>query len=523
MSTRTYFLFTLIAILLLFVKLGSVSVFQVAEARNAQCAAEMLSSPDKIVPTFNGAMRGDKPPLHYYAMMLAYYFSGKSEAAARFFSSLAGLFTIGFTFLFVRRQKGETSAVVCMLILLSSLHVIFQFRLATPDPYLIAAHCFALFAFWNGYASGNKKWFLLMYAMLGLATLAKGPVGLLLPAATIFFFLLLRKKLTLTNIRNMLPLQGALIFCLLGLPWYVLVHLQTDGAWTRAFFIEHNIDRFSAATEGHKGPFFLPIVFILAGLFPFSVFLPRVLFNCWKQRSYDDWTVFMILAVALILIPYSIASTKLINYTSPVYPFLAAVTGTYLAASFSPNRKQIRFLPELIILVILSCLFPIGFYLWSSGQHFSGLTGYTAFVSLFPLSALIALYFYRKQQPAHSILAIAGGGILFNLLFFTYIFPALDQLSSVRKLQPLIQSNRPVAAFGEYNDAFVFYRNEQVPVLDNEESLRLFIQTHPDALILHKAKKEDLTESLPFLQLVSEEKDMFSSRHSYIYSALKNK
>ena len=91
------------AIILLFIRLGGTSVFQVAEARNSQCAYEMMTSGDMITPTFNAELRTDKPALEYYAMIAAYKLFGKDEGSARFFSAVCGLIVIVATFFFVIR------------------------------------------------------------------------------------------------------------------------------------------------------------------------------------------------------------------------------------------------------------------------------------------------------------------------------------------------------------------------------------------------------------------------------------
>ena len=103
-SHRHLFIITGIAIILLFIKLGAVTVFQVAEARNSEVAAEMLETKEFIVPYFNGEIRTDKPALPYYAMLAAYKIGGIHEAGARFFSALCGLLVIIATYFFYKKK-----------------------------------------------------------------------------------------------------------------------------------------------------------------------------------------------------------------------------------------------------------------------------------------------------------------------------------------------------------------------------------------------------------------------------------
>jgi 4-amino-4-deoxy-L-arabinose transferase-like glycosyltransferase len=511
-SNRTLLYIFFVGIILLFIRLGATTVFQVAEGRNAQCAAEMLKG-DGIVPTFNGHLRTDKPPFHYYMMMAAYKAAGITEGASRFFSAVAGLLVLLGTFWFTKRNFSERAAVMSAVILLASLHFIFQFRLATPDPYLILAHCFSLFAFWEGYARKNSNWYYLMYAMMGLAFFTKGPVGLGLPAATIFFFLLARKELNLKTMRSLQLIPGFLIFCFIALPWYYAVHQRTGGDWTRGFFLEHNVSRFNAAVDGHKGPFILPLVFVLAGLFPFSVFIPMASVEAWKKRAVVPFLFFMLLSALFVILPYSISSTKLINYTSPCYPFLAIICGCYLASV----RKEGRLKWELSVLAIIFLAFPAGYYFWTHADKLPKLQPYIWTVGILTISGIISWYLYNRKRSEQWWIVLAGGSVLFNLLFFALLFPILDTSGSVKRLSGEVAQAQTVVAYRKMNDAFVFYHSKPIPVVVSANEIRNMMQHQPGAMVIQNGKKADLTDSIPELKLIHDEKDLFSSQHTYIY------
>src|SRR5215471_19925044 len=70
-----WFLFILLAFLLLF-RLSATPIYILDEAKNSECAREMMERDNWIVPVFNGALRIDKPPLHYFFMIAAYKIFG---------------------------------------------------------------------------------------------------------------------------------------------------------------------------------------------------------------------------------------------------------------------------------------------------------------------------------------------------------------------------------------------------------------------------------------------------------------
>ena len=95
-------------------------------------------------------------------------------------------------------------------------------RIVILDMLLTFFFSFALCAFFlldsaKSRPGKSRLYFLLMYVAMGAATLVKGPIGILLLAAVIFFYLLLTKRWALLRKLN-LPL-GLAFFVLTAVPW----------------------------------------------------------------------------------------------------------------------------------------------------------------------------------------------------------------------------------------------------------------------------------------------------------------
>ena len=101
----------------------------------------------------------------------------------------------------------------------------------------------------------RRRWLLYgLYAGAALATLTKGLIGVLLPGAVMFLWLLL-----LGQWRRLRPLHlpsGILIFLALGAPWHVLAAVR-NPSWARFYFVYEQWQRF-LTTHGHDryGPWF---------------------------------------------------------------------------------------------------------------------------------------------------------------------------------------------------------------------------------------------------------------------------
>lgn len=346
---KHYGLILAVAGAVLFLNLGGTRLWDRDEPRNAGCTAEMLARNDLVVPYFDGLLRAHKPVLLYWFMMTAYAVFGQNEFAARFWSATFGLGTVLCTYHIARRLFNAEIGLWGALILSTSLMFDVAARAATPDATLIFFSTAALLVFVlatfpsqepdetaaEGSAVENAPqpyhellgpdelfpslWpAATLYALLGLAVLAKGPVGVILPMAVIGLFLLIlrmpaeeiaatepeveapkkRKKAKtaeeeaaetdsslapwrewlgqtwksgvraasvfaplhfLRTLWLMQPLTAILVVLAVAAPWYVWVGLRTEGEWLTGFFIEHNLRRATESFENHTGEIaFLP-------------------------------------------------------------------------------------------------------------------------------------------------------------------------------------------------------------------------------------------------------------------------
>ena len=124
-------------------------------------------------------------------------------------------------------------------------------------------------------ASGSQLGLLLViYAFLGLATLAKGPAGFLLPLLSLAVFLGLTGRLDLAA--RFRPITGALVLLAVVLPWYGLCTLANGWGFVEEFLIRHNLERFLPAAMSTLS---------LSGSFrrlPSSAFSPGAC-NCFRR------------------------------------------------------------------------------------------------------------------------------------------------------------------------------------------------------------------------------------------------
>ncbi len=203
----------LAAAVVFFTNLGTARLWDMDEALHASCAREMFQRGDWVVPTFNGDWFFDKPPLMFWCMISGFELFGVTEFAARFWSAVLGIGTALFTYhlgrLLFRAEVGFWAGLVTASTIIFTVSA----RAATVDSALVFLTTGAILAFVAGglgrqaMAAGHRaeidvskaarpallppSWivFVLIYACLGVAVLAKGPIGVILPVAMLGLFL----------------------------------------------------------------------------------------------------------------------------------------------------------------------------------------------------------------------------------------------------------------------------------------------------------------------------------------------
>ncbi|MDJ1503078.1 glycosyltransferase family 39 protein [Xanthocytophaga agilis] len=517
-----YWIVLLLSIVVFGFNAGELMLYGLDETKNAECAREMLQRNDWIVPTFNGELRTDKPPLHYYGMMIAYKVLGVNEFAARFFSLACGVITILFTYRFTQKYFNTRTAWIAATILLASVHVSIQFRMSVPDPYLIMLMSFSLMSFFYGYSqthhSKSRNGFLLFYIGIGLSILSKGPVGMLLPGLIILFFLILKgdihfsdRKLQLSILSKFHIIPGLLLVLLIALPWYIAVHIQTQGEWTEGFFLKHNLSRYTASMEGHGGIFLITILYVLVGLLPFSVFLPQSFLLAWKQRKNNDVLLFSLLVVSVITGFFMISSTKLPNYTVPAYPF-AAILIAYFLDSVVSTRQYQKLKAGLIVYLILMFILPIGVYIALQQDASLKHLAWLAFLFLtFPLGAATAWVYYNRHNLLIAYHAVVISFLVTIGVLFGYAYPKVDKENPVAQTLRLLPNQQVVVGFKLFNPAYVYYLKRSIPVMHDPKELSLFLRQHPNAIVISREEFMNELTDIAHWKVLKKRRDTFES------------
>ncbi len=314
-------------------KLGSYALVDMDEPRYPQAAREMIAKGEYIVPQFAETRRYDKPILFYWSEILSIKVFGDNEFAARLPSAISALALVLICFLF---GSSVGVSVLSSVVLATSLEFFIMARLSVTDMLLNLCISSTLIIFFLCYSRKlNDKFLLLAAVSAALGLLCKGPVALVLPGLIIVAYLLSDKNLIayFKRIAVWLP-WITMILLAIALPWYIAVDQATGGEFTKAFFLEHNLNRYTSTLSGHKAAWWFYIPVFLVGFMPWTLVLPKALrdwFIVRSDKSYEnDLIRFCLIWFVSVIVFYSLASTKLINYILPCYLPLAMIVALYL-------------------------------------------------------------------------------------------------------------------------------------------------------------------------------------------------
>ena len=240
--------------------------------------------------------------------------------------------TVWLVYAFMKNRFGSASAAASAVVLATSLEFFYLAKGAVTDSTLTFFLTACLLAYW-------EKRIMLAYVLAALATLTKGPVGLLFPGA-----ILLLELLSRGDWRGFIKLQlpkGLLVYAAVALPWYIAMYAVHGQVFVDTFLGMHNVTRFTSAEHdvSNVWTYFVPV--LILGFFPWVTLLPQTVWLAWKEAQYERRTLrFLLLWAAFIFIFFTIAKTKLVSYILPMFPPLAMLVGWRLSRLWVQPVKQ---------------------------------------------------------------------------------------------------------------------------------------------------------------------------------------
>ncbi|GAB6280472.1 MAG: glycosyltransferase family 39 protein [Thermovirga sp.] len=472
-SHKKNILFLLILTTILYlVALGSHGLLEPDEGRYSEIPREMIESGDYITPHLNYVAYFEKPVLHYWLTALSFKMMGQNEFAARFWPAILALGGVFVTYWLANKMNGPRAALLSAWILATSLLYFVIGQINITDMPLSFFMTLSLAGFWMGQRK-DRRFFLLFYVGMALATLTKGLVGVVLPAGVAFWWIILTRKWSV--IRDSLYLPGIVLFFLIGTPWFVLVCLKNHDFF-HFFFIQEHFLRYTTRMHERFEPWWWFIPILLVGLIPWTGFIPGAIrislpTSFSKQTHREKANLFLLLWFAVIFVFFSLSRSKLIPYIIPAMPPLAILAGIFLDDLMDRGKTRALFMGMLFNTMIL---IPFGValaaYPFLDEKYGKMLLPFVAPVAaVLILLVILSWVFFAKGQSRNVVLALCIFAFL-NIATFKNVFSFYDNIRSFASFATAVREHLLpediVAQYRAYDPGLSFYLERRTALVD---------------------------------------------------------
>ena len=308
------------------------------EGRYAGVAYEMLLG-DGLVPTLNGLPFFHKPPLLYWLDMGAMRLLGVNPFAARCGPALLGWVLGMALFLHARRWHGLAVAHAALVVLATSPFFFVGSQYVNHDIGVAACITAAVLCIVRAVdepAPTALRWLLAGWVWCGLGVLAKGLIGIVLPALVIVPWLLAQGRWRQTL--SLLHPLGLLAFAAVVLPWMVVMQQRYPGFFDY-FIVEQHFRRYTGTVFNNVLPwhFYLWVLPLL--MLPWSLWfmgLRPVLLRAQAPGARGGLYLWWIAAIVGF---FSLPSSKIVGYVLPALAPVALLPALVLTARGTPWRR----------------------------------------------------------------------------------------------------------------------------------------------------------------------------------------
>ncbi len=349
-----------------------------AEPQAASWIQNVASGNDILIPQDYYGELARKPPLFYWAAAAITLATGGrvNEFRARIVSVVAGAAVAVLVLSWTATSLDLLTGWLAFLFLLGSYAFTSRGTLGLEDMLLLAFMFAAWCLLYRTLESGpSLRRTIEMGIALGLGTLTKGPVAIVVPAFGALIYLLIVRRSVGEHLRRSWPWMVLAIALAIALTWYIPALMRHGGELAKIMFRE-NAGHFLPAAAGGTGeaarPFYHIVVKIIEGTTPLNFLLPALMVALLRGdfvAAARKPLMFQFSFLLSIVIFFSIASAKRDDYVLPAIPSLAIL----LAALFTQvtGAKITERLRDgaAIAVTAIAILFVAGASMWVYLEH----------------------------------------------------------------------------------------------------------------------------------------------------------
>lgn len=448
-----------------------IDVMEIDSAQYASIAREMADNNQWLQVQHRGVNYLDKPPLLFWLSALMFKVFGVSNFAFKLPSFLFTLLGVYSTYKLTKALFNKPTAQVATLLLYGCQAWYFFNNDVRTDAMLAGA---AIFATWQLYTYlQTRHWLAFVGGFTGiaLAMLAKGPIGLIVPAVALGAYVLVNRRWK--DILNPMYIVGLAWVALLLTPMLLGLYWQYGGNGPLFFFWTQSFGRITGENiwKNNAGYFFFTHTFLWA-------FLPFSLVAVWawgqaginliknKLQPFTAPTALLWAGFTLPFIALSLSQFKLPHYINVVFPFAAMLTANYLV-----NILPIKYYKGVGLLQAILGFLAIALSSILAVYCFGQIRALYSFVFIFGVVYIFVYWRSTDRLVGLVIPSILAFGIA-NFTLNRYVYPELLRYHSSSNIGKYLREEnvKPNATyfFITLDFATEFYAGFLIKKLDND-------------------------------------------------------
>jgi len=317
------------------------------EGQHAEIAREIHLPAGWLSLRLNGVRYYDKPPLLYWLVAASFALFGQGEAAARLVPLAGALCAAAATAWLGARLLGAAWGLAAAGALYSSVLFAVFSRYVRPETLFVGFIQWGFTGLLLGALApagsrARQRWLIAGCACLGLASIAKDPLGLIGPLVAVAAALWLGGRLDAQTAR--LPAAGIAVLLAVGFSWYLAAAIANRGFAWYALVDNHILNLVERRWFPDEDVPLSTVEFLAVaalGAFPWTIAAALEVAalarrRAWRQPAELPWVALAVWMVALVAF-FAAAPFKLPHYGLPVYPAVALLAVRHWASTKRPR------------------------------------------------------------------------------------------------------------------------------------------------------------------------------------------
>lgn len=505
-TTSHGLLLALLCFVMFWWRLGHLGLIDPDEPFYAQTTREMVQANDWITPQIFGQPQFEKPIFFYWQTMVAQKVFGDTEFAARFPSALFATLLVFGTWIFGRRLLSPTAGFLSAVVLGTGIEFALMARLMLTDISLAFFILVSFAAFWMALEDekNRQRWVFLQLLASGLASLTKGPIGLLFPVLGCGGYLfLMRRKAPWKGPGFWL---GVAAWLVIAVPWYVVMLMKYGREYWDAFFVHENWERLVVAEHPANNHFWYYPMILAVGSLPWMPLLIATIVRTCREALKNRVVLFLACWFLPNLIFLTIVQSKLPSYIFFLFVPMALLMGRTLDSWLADGFRSRA---EYIVTASIAIIQAVGLLGAPFMRPEAAKYGWLAAVVAVPMGLAGLFILLRWQKFAATATALAG--VFVVIIALAWVAPDIEFKVSTRpiaaKIHEMRKPGEPLVTAAFLARAVTYYGGEK-PVAVMSYNEQPFFTKHPLPFLRGDEEMAEFLKDKPSLLFVGQVRDL---------------